>query len=133
MDWTSLGGLAWLLAGGAVFYLMMRRGGCGMGGHAHHGRRHEERGAAGAPPAPPAGAREAPLGAEARDPVCGMPVDPARAAGTRTLMGRTFHLCSKDCLDQFDRDPMAYAHRAMEAVPPTATAPEHHGHRHAGC
>ncbi len=129
MDWTNLGGLAWLLAGGAVFYLMMRRGGCGMGGHAHHGHQHEERGPADVPRPPERAA------AGERDPVCGMPVDPARAAGTRNVMGRTFYLCSKDCLDKFDRDPMSYAHRDMEAVPSaaTASAQQPHAHRHGGC
>ncbi len=130
MDWNNLGGLAWLLAGGALFYWMMRKGGCGMqGGHAHSPvHQHGEDGERGATRA----GQPAPDGE--RDPVCGMPVDPARAAGTRSVMGRTFYLCSNDCLAKFDRDPMAYAHRPTEAVPPeTAARSERHAHRHDGC
>jgi YHS domain-containing protein len=63
-----------------------------------------------------------------------MPVDPARAAGTRSVMNRTFYLCSNDCLAKFDRDPMTYAKRAMEAVPPASAArSERHAHGHGGC
>jgi hypothetical protein len=43
------------------------------------------------------------------DPVCGMRIDPARAAGTREYRGRTYHLCSEACLGTFDADPERYA------------------------
>lgn len=39
MGRNNLGGLVWLLASGALFYLMMRKGGCGM----HAGHSHEQR------------------------------------------------------------------------------------------
>jgi YHS domain-containing protein len=130
MAWTNLGGLAWLLAGGALFYWMMRKGGCGMhAGHVHSpGHQHGGDGER-------ADARTGQPSAEGEhDPVCGMPVDLARAAATRSVMGRTFYLCSNDCLAKFDRDPLTYAKRAMEAMPPeTAKRSERHAHHHGGC
>lgn len=57
------------------------------------------------------------------DPVCGMEVDPAKAAGTRTAAGETLFFCSQTCLDAFDKNPPMYAHRREE----------HAGHRHAAC
>ena len=35
------------------------------------------------------------------DPVCGMTVDPARAAGSIVYGGRTYSFCSKSCLQKF--------------------------------
>jgi len=46
----------------------------------------------------------------AKDPVCGMEVDPKRAAATRTAMGRTFYFCSLGCAKAFDADPHRYGH-----------------------
>lgn len=43
-----------------------------------------------------------------KDPVCGMLVDPARAAGKRTHEGKTYHFCSADCLAKFDKAPQRY-------------------------
>lgn len=112
MDWNNLGGLVWLLAFGALFYWMMRKGGCGV----HTGRSHELGHGHGGPGAEGGGhSGQMPRESEQdRDPVCGMPVDPAHAAGTRISMGQTFHLCSKECLEKFDRDPTTNAHRAIE-------------------
>ena len=45
----------------------------------------------------------------AKDPVCGMDVDPAKAAGTATRGGRTFHFCSDSCRRKFEADPARYA------------------------
>jgi Cu+-exporting ATPase len=42
------------------------------------------------------------------DPVCGMIVDPAHAAGTSTYDGRKFYFCSKGCQAKFDADPTAF-------------------------
>ena len=36
-----------------------------------------------------------------KDPVCGMQVDPIRAAGTSQYQGQTYHFCSQSCLDKF--------------------------------
>jgi Cu+-exporting ATPase len=46
--------------------------------------------------------------AQARDPVCGMQVDPATAAGTSEYQGTTYFFCSMGCKRQFDRDPQGF-------------------------
>ncbi len=43
-----------------------------------------------------------------KDPVCGMLVDPAKAAGKRVHEGKTYHFCSADCLKKFDQAPARY-------------------------
>lgn len=43
------------------------------------------------------------------DPVCGMVINAARAAGQRVSNGVELFLCSAICLDRFDRDPQRYA------------------------
>ena len=35
------------------------------------------------------------------DPICGMTVDPAKAAGTFIHDGKTYYFCSKGCLQKF--------------------------------
>ena len=88
MNLDSVTGLLWLIGSGALFYFMMRAGGCGM------------------------------------------QIEPGDAAGTRTGMGRTFYLCSADCLAKFDRDPDTYAKRS----PTDEARPAQREHRrHAGC
>jgi P-type Cu+ transporter len=44
----------------------------------------------------------------ALDPVCGMTVDPARAAGQAEHEGATYYFCSKGCLAKFTADPKRY-------------------------
>lgn len=44
----------------------------------------------------------------ARDPVCGMEVDPGRAAGTSVYQGQTYYFCSPDDKQQFDQNPTRY-------------------------
>src|SRR6185312_9382858 len=39
------------------------------------------------------------------DPVCGMKVDPAAAAGHYIYQGKTYYFCSISCLDTFKADP----------------------------
>src|ERR1700691_4659630 len=43
------------------------------------------------------------------DPVCGMKVDPAKAAGSAAHEGTTYYFCSKNCLNKFEHDPGKYA------------------------
>src|SRR5689334_3810874 len=43
-----------------------------------------------------------------RDVVCGMQVDPARAAGSAQHEGKTYYFCSKGCLQKFQSDPKKY-------------------------
>jgi Cu+-exporting ATPase len=43
-----------------------------------------------------------------KDPVCGMQVDPAKAAGTSQYKGKTIYFCSKVCKTKFDANPGQY-------------------------
>ena len=40
-----------------------------------------------------------------RDPICGMEVDPAVAAGAWPHDGVTYYFCSVGCLERFKADP----------------------------
>jgi len=44
-----------------------------------------------------------------KDVVCGMQVEPARAAGTSAYQGKTYYFCSKSCKTKFDANPSQYA------------------------
>ena len=43
-----------------------------------------------------------------KDVVCNMQVDPATAAGTSELDGKTYYFCSKTCKAKFDANPSHY-------------------------
>ena len=43
-----------------------------------------------------------------RDVVCGMQVDPAKAAATSQFNGRTYYFCTKACKATFDANPSQY-------------------------
>ena len=43
-----------------------------------------------------------------KDVVCGMQVDPARAAGTTDYNGKTYYFCGRGCLERFRADPDAF-------------------------
>lgn len=45
----------------------------------------------------------------ARDPVCGMMVDPATAAGRHEHAGATYHFCSPHCVKRFAADPARFS------------------------
>ena len=45
----------------------------------------------------------------AKDPICGMEIDPQSAFAKRQHVGQTFYFCSQSCVDQFDTDPPRYA------------------------
>jgi multidrug efflux pump subunit AcrA (membrane-fusion protein)/YHS domain-containing protein len=47
--------------------------------------------------------------AKVLDPVCGMQIDLADAAGSAAHGGHVFHFCSEHCKRQFDADPSRYA------------------------
>jgi len=49
------------------------------------------------------------------DPICGMTVDPAKAAGTSEYRGQSYYFCSAGCKEEFDRAPGQYA--KAEALP----------------
>ena len=42
------------------------------------------------------------------DPVCGMRIDPDRAAGTRAVGRQTVHFCCDICINRFDADPTSF-------------------------
>ena len=46
-----------------------------------------------------------------KDPVCGMSVDPAKAAGSSSYQGKTYCFCSLDCKKNFDKNPEQYANK----------------------
>lgn len=50
------------------------------------------------------------------DPVCGMRVNPAEAAGTAQHQGRTYHFCSASCLQKFQADPSLFVNADGTAV-----------------
>lgn len=44
-----------------------------------------------------------------KDPVCGMEVDPATAAGQSEYKGKTYFFCAEVCKQKFDARPELYA------------------------
>ena len=42
------------------------------------------------------------------DPVCGMSVDPAHAAGSTQYNGKSYYFCHPSCLEKFQKDPEKY-------------------------
>jgi Cu+-exporting ATPase len=44
----------------------------------------------------------------AKDPVCGMRVDPAKAASSTTHEGKTYYFCSRGCAEKFEAGPAKY-------------------------
>ncbi len=54
-----------------------------------------------------------------KDPVCGMQVDPAKAAGTSQHRGHTYHFCSQSCVDKFRASPDTYLTPSAPRPAPT--------------
>lgn len=109
MDAESLKSIGSLLLWGGLFYLMMRYG-CGahmMGGHSHGG--HGD---------------AAPRG-DAKDPVCGMAVDPKNAAAAAVLGGNTYYFCSASCRNKFEQAPEQYIGASTQSAHQHGGA--HHG------
>jgi Cu+-exporting ATPase len=44
-----------------------------------------------------------------KDPVCGMEIDPGKAAGKSEYRGQTYYFCSPGCKKAFDKEPEKYA------------------------
>ena len=59
------------------------------------------------------------------DPVCGMPVDEATAAGSSVFEGSNYYFCSAGCKQKFEANPSAYV-----VPPPPAGNSEDTGHAH---
>lgn len=45
---------------------------------------------------------------EAKDPVCGMTIDTAKAAAKREVDGKTYYFCSAGCAGKFDKNPSKF-------------------------
>ncbi len=73
---------------------------CGHHAQSHHHSRHEE----------PSHA--------AKDPVCGMTVDPHTAKHRHTHEGHTYYFCREGCREKFAADPEKYLAPAGERAPP---------------
>src|SRR5215475_7905899 len=58
-----------------------------------------------------------------RDVVCGMMVDPARAAGTTEYGGKTYYFCGKGCKARFDAEPEKYLRPGFGTRPSTGSEP----------
>ena len=57
------------------------------------------------------------------DPVCGMTVDPATAAGRFDYKGRTYHFCSQHCFHAFQANPEKFlAGKVKQEMPASAGA-----------
>jgi len=54
--------------------------------------------------------------ATATDPVCGMTINPAKAVGSSSYDGQTYHFCSRGCEAKFDAAPAEYAGAAVAPV-----------------
>jgi P-type Cu+ transporter len=61
----------------------------------------------------------------AKDPVCGMSVDPAKAAGRIEHGGKAYYFCSKRCAERFAQDPEKFL-----AAPGTVGMEHAHAHGH---
>lgn len=53
----------------------------------------------------------------ALDPVCGMTVDPDRAAGSFEYDGKTYYFCSTHCLHRFSENPESFLNKASVPQP----------------
>ena len=47
-----------------------------------------------------------------KDPVCGMAIEAAKAAGASSHEGKLYYFCAEACKQQFDADPAKYASKA---------------------
>src|SRR6266704_4673548 len=56
-----------------------------------------------------------------KDPVCGMSVEPAKAAGKVQYGGKTYYFCSARCAERFSKEPEKFL-----AAPETAGMHKNH-------
>jgi Cu+-exporting ATPase len=59
----------------------------------------------------------------AKDPVCGMMVDPETAPAKAEYKGKTYYFCAPGCRVAFERDPEKYSMTTM-----SGEGHHHHGH-----
>ena len=65
---------------------------------------------------------KSPSSPSAIDPVCGMSLDPTRAAGSTVHEGRTYYFCNPRCLEKFQVDPQHFIGSRHAEPPPTPKA-----------
>ena len=53
-------------------------------------------------------------GIMAKDPVCNMNVDEAKAAATSIFKGVTYYFCAASCKEKFDKEPEKYLEKDKE-------------------
>src|SRR5919204_6210130 len=70
----------------------------------------------------------------AKDPICGMHVEPSSAAGRYEYNGQTYYFCSQHCLAKFREDPEKFLKSQSDAhhehVQGTRKAHGHAAHAH---
>ena len=49
-----------------------------------------------------------------KDPVCGMEIETANAAGHTEHAGQTYYFCGSKCKDKFDHNPAQYLGKSAE-------------------
>jgi P-type Cu+ transporter len=67
-----------------------------------------------------------------RDPVCGMTVDPAKAAAKVEHAGRTYYFCAKGCAARFEKSPAQFLGdgKSVESSSATVNVATHAGSHH---
>ena len=65
------------------------------------------------------------------DPVCGMTVDKAAAAGSLDYDGNTYYFCSSHCLQSFRQDPQRFLTKGRNPTVKEGVEAELHDHRSA--
>lgn len=60
---------------------------------------------------------------QVKDPVCGMTIDSAKAAGQSNYQGQTHYFCSTQCKQQFEANPAKYAGATTGARPEQRPSP----------
>ncbi len=69
----------------------------------------------------------------AKDPVCGMEVDPSNAAAKTVYKGTIYYFCSPQCKTAFEEKPDFYLEHGPQGMPGMEHHHEHgdeHGHGH---
>jgi Cu+-exporting ATPase len=74
-------------------------------------------------PLPMMQSAQAVTGAAAIDPVCGMTVQPATAAGSYEYQGKTYYFCATSCLTKFRTDPIHYLTPPEQRIPRVMPVP----------
>ena len=65
----------------------------------------------------------------AKDPICGMTVDPSKAAATVEFDGQPYYFCSKGCTAKFQQDPNQFLTTANAATAQHAATRQHTQHQ----